>query len=83
MPSPSDKEIKERKKFLRKKGADIDLSDNALAKSTMIPIEQAVRIVGYFTSAKRNETLPLLLPSKDALRAYDRIAKHIRDYTIL
>lgn len=63
------------------KGCNVDIEIEPM------PIEQGVRIrvapkiepeIG-----KKQENLPLLLPSKDAFRAYDRIAKHIRDYTIL
>jgi len=47
------------------------------------PKEKGAWITGCATNGHKNKKIPLLLPSKDAFRAYDRIAKHIRDYTIL
>ncbi|MFC1893110.1 hypothetical protein ACFLYR_03625 [Chloroflexota bacterium] len=78
VPLPSDKEIKEYIKARHKEGVDIDSSEDAIKH--MIPLGQVVWIAGWGTSGRKNEITPLLLPSKDAFRAYDRIAKHIRDF---
>lgn len=84
---PTDKEIREYIKALRKEGIYIDSPEDAVKK--MRPMGQGVWIrvaptVGFRriwpTGGYKDVILPLLLPSKDAFKAYDRIAKHIRDY---
>jgi len=55
-------------------------SDEEIKGETIRLIEQGVLIVGCATHSHKKKTTPLLLPSRDAFRAYVRIAKHIRDY---
>lgn len=75
---PSDKEVKKWIKAQRKEGVDIDSSEDAI--KNMMPMGQGVWINGCATKGHKNEITPLLLPSKDAFIACDRIAKHIRDF---
>lgn len=78
VPLPSDKEVKKWIKAQRKEGVDIDSSEDAI--KNMMPMGQGVWITGWGTNGRKNEIIPLLVPSKDAFIACDRIAKHIRDF---
>jgi hypothetical protein len=80
VPAPSDKEIKEYIKARNKEGIDIYSSEDAIKK--MRPLGQGVEIHGCATIGRKNEIKPLLLPSKDAFKTYDRIARHIRDFAM-
>ena len=75
---PSDKEIKEQIKELSKAGINLTKSDY-LHK---MPIQQGVSIFGSGIRGKKDELKPLFIPSKDAFKAYDRIAKHIKEYVV-
>lgn len=75
---PSDKEVRKWIKAQRKEGVVIGSSEDAI--KNMMPMGQGVWITGCATKGHKNEITPLLLPSKDAFSACDRIAKHIRDF---
>jgi hypothetical protein len=76
---PSDKEIKEQIKELSEAG--INLTESDLIRK--MPIQQGVAIFGSGIRGKKNEIKPLFIPSKEALRAYDSIARHIKEYVIV
>jgi len=44
------------------------------------PVKEGVLVLGCATRGYGDEIRPLILPSKDSFMAYDRVAKHIRDY---
>lgn len=80
----SDKEIKkiieELMKSLHNEGTDVDFET---ACRIRWPMEEGVIIRNCITLEHKNEVSPLLLPSRDAFKAYDRIAKHIKQYVIV
>lgn len=82
---PSKEKVKDRVEVHRKAGVDVDFAKNTIedASESMMRVGQGVWINSCATNGDKKKTTPLLLPSKDAFKAYDRIAKHIRDYAIL
>ena len=69
----------------RKEGVDVDFSENAItdAGESMMKERQGVWINSCATNGDKKKTTPLLLPSKEAFSAYDRIAKHIKDFALV
>jgi hypothetical protein len=56
--------------------------DSEKARRIIMPIEEGVSILEPVNVASKDFMLPLLLPSKDVFVAYERIAKHIKEYPI-
>jgi hypothetical protein len=54
--------------------------DSEMARRIIMPIEEGVSILEPVNIADKDVVLPLLLPTKDGFVAYERIAKHIKEY---
>jgi len=52
--------------------------ENAIKKYE--PVKEGVLLLGCSTRGYRDEKTPLILPSREGFMAYDRIARHVRDY---
>lgn len=52
--------------------------ENAIKKYE--PVKEGVMLLGCSTRGYRDEKRPLILPSREGFMAYDRIARHLRDY---
>jgi hypothetical protein len=56
--------------------------DAETARQIIMPIKEGVSILEPINIGYENAAVPLLLPSRDSLLAYERIAKHIKEYSI-
>jgi len=52
------------------------------ARQIAMPIKEGVSILEPISIGYKNEVFPLLLPSRDSFSAYERIAKHIKEYPV-
>ena len=73
----SDSDFKMMAQLIRVEGADAK-PENAI--KSYEPVKEGVLVMGCATKGYGDEIRPLILPSKDGFMAYDRVAKHIRDY---
>ncbi|MCK4697937.1 MAG: hypothetical protein KAT53_06505 [Dehalococcoidia bacterium] len=73
----ADSDIKMLAKIVSVEGADAN-PESALRSYE--PVKEGVLVLGCATRGYGDEIRPLILPSKDGFMAYDRVAKHIRDY---
>lgn len=73
----ADSDIKLLAQVISVEGADAG-SENAIKNYE--PVKEGVLVLGCATKGYGDEIRPLILPSKDSFMAYDRMAKHIRDY---
>ena len=73
----ADSDIKLLAQVISVEGADAG-SENAIKNYE--PVKEGVLVLGCATKGYGDEIRPLILPSKDSFMAYDRVAKHIRDY---
>ena len=71
------KQVKELTKALHKEGTEVDWAN---AVRIIRPIKQGFIIMGGPTRGHKDKISPLILPSEDAFRAYDKVAKHIKEY---
>jgi len=58
------------------------LSEEEMEIDSKRPVNQGALIFGCATDGSKNQMTPLLLPSRDTFKAFDRIAKHIREYIL-
>jgi hypothetical protein len=58
------------------------LSEEEMEIDSKRPVIQGALIFGCATDGSKNQMTPLLLPSRDTFKAFDRIAKHIREYLL-
>jgi hypothetical protein len=58
------------------------LSEEEMEIDSKRPVTQGALIFGFATYGSKNQMTPLLLPSRDTFKAFDRIAKHIREYIL-
>jgi hypothetical protein len=58
------------------------LSEEEMEIDSKRPVTQGALIFGCATDGSKNQMTPLLLPSRDTFKAFDRIAKHIREYLL-
>ncbi len=73
----ADSDIKMLAQLISVEGADAK-PENAI--KSYEPVKEGVLVMGCATKGYGDEIRPLILPSKDGFMAYDRVAKHIRDY---
>ncbi len=73
----ADSDIKMLAKIVSVEGADANPES---AIRSYEPVKEGVLVLGCATRGYGDEKTPLILPSKDGFMAYDRVAKHIRDY---
>ena len=73
----ADSDIKMLAKIVSVEGADAN-PESALRSYE--PVKEGVLVLGCATRGYGDEIRPLILPSKDGFMAYDRVAKHTRDY---
>ena len=73
----ADSDIKMLAQLISVEGADAK-PENAI--KSYEPVKEGVLVLGCATRGYGDEIKPLILPSKNGFMAYDRVAKHIRDY---
>jgi hypothetical protein len=56
--------------------------DSETARQIIMPIREGVSILEPISIGYENELAPLILPSRDSFLAYERIAKHIKEYPV-
>ena len=71
--------IRELIRTLGNEGREVD---SETARRIIMPIDEGVSIGEPINIGYENAMVPLLLPSKDGFVAYERIAKHIKEYSI-
>ena len=73
----SDSDIKMMARIIGVEGTPDD-PESALRKYA--PVKEGIMLLGCATRGFGNEIKPLILPSREGFMAYNRVAKHIRDY---